>query len=210
MTSSSPTSLIELSLNEVESLAVKAGRGAGMAWGLAEDVGYSARWLAEHGLPWASSLLNLLDAENSTRGPLSPVLLGAWLADSAASNIDRPARALEAVRRPLWLVPPLARASSVLGCYCSITGARRVIVLGPNKSIEGVDALRELATASELDIVVAFSAAHTAMQPAAKASRTRVSPLAWDALEALALKTYVPASSQSRATGAGAGLQDND
>src|SRR5271163_2976798 len=35
--------LSELSLNEVESLALKVGRGAGFPWGLAEDIGRVAR-----------------------------------------------------------------------------------------------------------------------------------------------------------------------
>ncbi len=31
--------MIALSLNEVETLAMKVGRGAGFSWGLAEDIG---------------------------------------------------------------------------------------------------------------------------------------------------------------------------
>ena len=38
-----------VSLNEIESTAVKAARCAGYGWGLAEEVGQSARWLAMRG-----------------------------------------------------------------------------------------------------------------------------------------------------------------
>ena len=43
--------MTDLSLNEVESLAAKAGRGGGFSWGLAEEIGRSARRLAQGGLP---------------------------------------------------------------------------------------------------------------------------------------------------------------
>ena len=49
------------SFNEVETLSVKATRGAGLGWGHAEDLGRAARWLAERGFDWASSLLQLLE-----------------------------------------------------------------------------------------------------------------------------------------------------
>ena len=53
--------MTELSLNEVESLAAKVGRGGGFSWGLAEEIGRSARRLAQGGLPWADALLALAE-----------------------------------------------------------------------------------------------------------------------------------------------------
>ncbi|MFV0473400.1 MAG: DUF3726 domain-containing protein, partial [Pikeienuella sp.] len=41
--------MIELSLNEVETLTLKAARGAGLSWGEAEDAALATRWLARHG-----------------------------------------------------------------------------------------------------------------------------------------------------------------
>ena len=38
-----------LSRNEVASLCMKAARGAGMSWGLAEEAGFAAAWLVQHG-----------------------------------------------------------------------------------------------------------------------------------------------------------------
>ncbi|MEL7259121.1 MAG: DUF3726 domain-containing protein, partial [Pseudomonadota bacterium] len=39
------------SLNEVESLARKAARGAGYSWGLAEEAGKATRWTCAAGWP---------------------------------------------------------------------------------------------------------------------------------------------------------------
>jgi len=37
------------SLSEIDALARKAARGAGYSWGIAEEVGKSARWLSAYG-----------------------------------------------------------------------------------------------------------------------------------------------------------------
>ena len=58
----------ELSLNEVESLALKVGRGAGFPWGLAEDIGRGARALAQRGFPWAEALVGLARERGNLAG----------------------------------------------------------------------------------------------------------------------------------------------
>ena len=49
--------LVRLSLPEIESLVVKAARGAGYNWGIAEEAGFAVRWLARTGLPGPEILL---------------------------------------------------------------------------------------------------------------------------------------------------------
>ena len=39
-----------LSLGEISFVVFKAARGAGFAWGLAEEAGHAARWLTTQGL----------------------------------------------------------------------------------------------------------------------------------------------------------------
>ena len=46
-----------LSRNEVASLCMKAARGAGMSWGLAEEAGFAAAWLVQHGINGPESSL---------------------------------------------------------------------------------------------------------------------------------------------------------
>ena len=73
--------------------------------GQAEDIGHSARWLAERGVDWGSSLLRLLRDEE-----LLICLAGsARLADDAFSPTD-PIRCA-----PLWTVPLLAISSRASG-----------------------------------------------------------------------------------------------
>ena len=48
------------SLNEIESLAKNATRGAGRDWGLAEEAGKATRWLCAAGWPGADLLAELL------------------------------------------------------------------------------------------------------------------------------------------------------
>lgn len=98
MRSAVPPDLRDLSLNEVETLAAKAARGAGLPWGVAEDVGRSAVWLASRVGDWAGSLLTLLEAPPADAQ--SPLLLAGPLADGAVATAEH-------VAAPLWLLPLL-------------------------------------------------------------------------------------------------------
>ncbi|HAG24232.1 MAG TPA: DUF3726 domain-containing protein, partial [Alphaproteobacteria bacterium] len=48
------------SLGETAALALKAARGAGMSWGLAEETAASVVWLHSRGLPGISALCSYL------------------------------------------------------------------------------------------------------------------------------------------------------
>lgn len=48
------------SFGEVRALAVKAARGAGMSWGMAEEAGFACHWLEQHSLPGTDLLAKLL------------------------------------------------------------------------------------------------------------------------------------------------------
>ena len=51
---------LTVSLSEVDAMSRKATRGAGYAWGLAEEAGYAIRWLASYGFDGLAMLLNIL------------------------------------------------------------------------------------------------------------------------------------------------------
>jgi hypothetical protein len=125
--------LIDMSLNEVETLAAKAARGAGLSWGGAEEIGRAARLLARAGRDWPALVL----------------ALGALEGDGAEAAA-------------------LARCEETL------------------------------------------HAAGDGRPGASGATRAALAPAVLAALEALAARTYVPASARSRVLGAGAGLTDND
>ena len=61
--------VIDLSLNEAETLAAKAARGAGFSWGLADEIGRAARVLAMQGEDWGEALLALVGAAQAFEAP---------------------------------------------------------------------------------------------------------------------------------------------
>jgi hypothetical protein len=99
----------ELSLNEVESLAAKAARGAGFPWGLAEDIGRGARRLALSEANWAEALLALLAQWRSfappgdaSGRPTCPVRAAAFIADMACETGEVSSMRGD-VALPVWL-----------------------------------------------------------------------------------------------------------
>lgn len=213
-----------VSLNEIESLALKAARGAGMSWGLAEEAAAAASWLAERSQPWAETLAGLLAQQSATCQPridgdaivpsragsrLCPVRTGAWLSDLGAC-----ARAIVVhdVLAPLWLAPFLARWGGS-GRAVRLAWGEVTLSIGPD-SLSNSGAIP-----SEVAVAPFASRAEIALVSGAVSGRSvrefhrdgyPVPDDAWRALQALECRTYVPASAHSRLSGAGAGLLDND
>ncbi|KMW60818.1 hypothetical protein AIOL_000983 [Candidatus Rhodobacter oscarellae] len=76
-----------MSLGELQALAAKAARGAGLSWGLAEEAGWAVRWLEARGLAGAAALAGVLP-EGAPQ-----IALGAALADG--STPEPPAEAAQ-------------------------------------------------------------------------------------------------------------------
>jgi hypothetical protein len=212
------------SLNEIESLALKAARGAGMSWGLAEEAAVAASWLAVHDLPWAETLADLLAQQGVTCRPhiggetiapsragsrLCPILTGALLSDLGA--LVRPMEVRDLLA-PLWLTPFLARWTTpdrtVRLAWGEIT-----LSLGPDSlSSPGAVSVQMLAATFASRVEIALVPGTVADHPLRERNRDGcpVPDDAWRALQVLEHRTYVPASAQSRLSGAGAGLLDND
>jgi hypothetical protein len=200
--------LSELSLNEVESLALKVGRGSGFPWGLAEDIGRGARALAQRGFPWAEALVGLArDAgiwqapspprvegwrerrpEIESAAPLCPVRAAALLIDDPSVLGRRPLR-LTNVGLPLWIAALLAASGKDLDAEW------------PEASIDGL-----LTPAA--DVTIWPRAAPRG--PTSLRRRSSADEAVLAALGAVAARVYVPASESSRAKGAGGGSVDDE
>ena len=50
------------SVSETSSLAIKAARGVGMPWGIAEEAGFALRWLTRNGAPGVVAICRYLSA----------------------------------------------------------------------------------------------------------------------------------------------------
>lgn len=192
--------MIDLSLNEAETLAARAARGAGFSWGLAEEIGRAARTMATKRDDWGEALLALARAAasfeapgderltNWRRGepdvaaarPLCPVRTAALLLDEAP-EIDAPLRLIN-VGLPIWLDAMISRS----GVW-----------------IADVD--EPLASSGDVIIRHLDGAAHQST-----ARRAAIAPEILAALSAFAQRTYVPESERSRARGAGGGSVDDE
>lgn len=206
---------MSLSLNEVEALARKAVRGAGYPWGLAEDGARAARWLVAHqvdGCAHLASTLALLDGMNDAqRRPLPgragwfgaghrlcPITTGLALADGAIA-VSAPVRLCNVVE-PALLLAFLGLLADEGAVEMLWSGSRAVA--GPS-GVAG--ALPPVETLS--DLVVLRTPSTPPTRPVVTRARLRRVDLM--RLEALAHRTYAPATEQSRLLGAGAGLTDS-
>jgi len=185
---------VSFSHGEIADLARKAGRGAGLAWGAAEELAWAARWLTERALPGpeaASWLLTGADGRSALEAGLA-------LADAAVL----PRRlALGVVAAPLLLVPFLSRRAE--GGHVVVNAGRWQFHVGA----DGTDLDGSLGQSAD---VVLWPKTGSFTTRAAAARVGSIDPAALDSLERLAARTYAPATEASRMQGAGAGVTDND
>lgn len=213
------------SLNEIESLARKAARGAGLDWGLAEEAGRATRWLCAAGWPGADVLsehLHRIDGVSYDRlrpaetdgtwtaagGRLCPLIAGAALLDRS-SALAGGEILLGPTGHPLLLVPYMVWAADGTGATLGIAWSGLRISRGKGKTHISVQSPSALAAPEVQDVRVG-PAGLSADLPVRRAYRAAIAPGAHRALEALAHRTYAPDTPESRLAGAGAGLRDND
>ncbi|MEB8387380.1 DUF3726 domain-containing protein [Rhodobacteraceae bacterium KMM 6894] len=208
------------SLNEIGSLTRKAARGAGFSWGMAEEAGRAARWLAGVGLPGPEALADLLEATDgmahgmlcpsdpttkdwrASGGMLCPIAAGTALCDMAGALAQ--ARTLREVVQPLLLVPFVADAAGVSGRAQALTWPDAAFLF--TKDLRGA-----IITTTPLARVVHLTQdAPTGLPPLACQLRYDLCPDVAARLTLLAERTYAPETDASRLGGAGAGLSDND
>lgn len=212
-----------LTLAETESYLRKAAQACGLAWGIAEEAGKAARWLAAFDLPGPELMLahlQRLDGEDyrdsvpgchaepwSATKLLCPVISGAALADRSAQLLDGKVFKLGKTAYPLLLAATVGQAAR---CHKTVFTTRwagvSVSCFENGLSIEGN---REDLLLSEVDAVECFQQALDSPQQLPSTLAYAIDPQCWQAIDALAFKTYAPATAASRA-GAGAGLTDND
>ncbi|WP_083649555.1 DUF3726 domain-containing protein [Salaquimonas pukyongi] len=224
---------VALSRNEIEGLCMKAARAAGMSWGLAEEAGFAAGWLAASGLNGATALLHHLrtyqgksweeispvagEGHWRTSGtvPMCPIALGAALCDHAGlpeSFPDASGLVVGPVSQAVLVLPFLADIAGRLGMEITVkiqpgefqTGS---ICLSPGGLIP-VEA-EELIGADAIVLTIVSGPARAGSTKGEDVVLAEIDRPTLAGLNALAMKITVPASEQSRA-GAGAQASDND
>ena len=214
---------VVLSLSEVEALALKAARGAGYSWGLAEEAAFATRWLCEQGLDGLRVLADHLDglltsgqaplppqmhalqwrAADTT--PLCPIMTGAAINDhfGLPEGPRQGGLTIGPVAFPALMLPFVAIAAAREKVAAVLGWARcKVIVAdGALLALEG-NAACNVAQSINLTVI---ARATPAPRPFAGLP---TKPDTGHLLAGLAHRTYVPATDQSR-RGAGAAGTDN-
>ncbi|MEJ6391863.1 DUF3726 domain-containing protein [Gymnodinialimonas sp. 2305UL16-5] len=188
---------LDWSLGEVEALSAKAARGAGRAYGVAQEAGYATAWLCARGYDGAGAMAALLRATEGVAhtdlgpevaGPLCPLVLGCFLSDGGAwRDWARP------IHVPLILAPFVIPAQSAIILQAGQAGLK----LSAQGALIGADP-----GSDPVEVQISSCAP---FDPQPLRSRAGVTPAARDALMALAERTYAPATAASRAKGAGDG-----
>jgi hypothetical protein len=215
-----------MSRNEVSALCSKAGRGAGMSWGLAEEAGYAAAWLYARGLDGPGNLASHLTFATGmtwqdicpqvrigqwsagTSIPLCPIALGATLSDYAdlpEAQLTESSLETGPVSHPLLVLPFLAAAAKTLSKDLSVTCLGQKTGVTTNGDVLGDVTALSAGRVSELKIQIETLEADGFRERS-------VVPVDLETIEKLnnfALKTTVPPSERSRA-GAGSLESDND
>lgn len=229
--------MTELSIGEIDSLVLKAYRGAGFSWGLSQEAGRAAAWMAMRGLPAAKCFAELLQQtdglEHATLTPeipdgnwsnvrslgipscgsaFCPIIVGTMLSDFGW--ISGGELTLGSVYSSLIMIPFVSACAESAGiALCVNVGEESFLLMANGQLASGFSDYGFTNYAFNKPATVIVSAWKSADERtefvAPLLRRVPIADAAMAQLESLAHRTYVPASEQSR-SGAGAGLTDND
>jgi hypothetical protein len=212
---------LALSMPEIGALATRTARGAGFSWGMAEEAGYAAIWLAQYGFNWADIMLNRL---NGARGAHPVPAKRKWLTEGASCALHAGVTLAEfaglpegplgdgvtigTLLDPLCFLPFAARAAQITGASLDLFGDGILWAEFGSCHVRLAARSANNVDAATIRLVVSHDAPTqiTACSPAATAGVTKAT---YARLEALALHMTVPSTEQSKA-GAGSVFSDND
>jgi hypothetical protein len=215
-----------LSCNEVSALCMKAARGAGMSWGLAEEAGFAAAWLVQRGFDGPEHLYRHLaqaqgrswqdlcptvksgDWQAPAGRAICPIALGATLCDYAALpegvGVGCEIK-IGPVDYPVLLLPFLVTCAETASLQLTLSWDGGSACLGRDRTAL-VDAFKALdGRQASLTLTAQFGT----VAPAITSAAPQTDSDTITALNAMAMRTTVPASEASRA-GAGSTTTDND
>jgi hypothetical protein len=218
------TMAYHLTLAETESYLRKAARACGLDWGIAEEAGKAARWLAAFKLAGPETLLAHLqqidgkeyqqfipdcsiDPWQAPGGLLCPVITGAALADRSAQMLDGRVFQLASTAYPLLLAATVGQAAR---CHRRVfTTAWAGVRVSCFENGLSIDGNRDDLLLARVDDVSCRLDDLDQPQLLPSTLAYPIDHQIFKRIDELAFKTYAPATEESRA-GAGAGLTDND
>jgi len=216
--------IVRMSLSEISALSCRAARGAGLQWGEADEAAFATVWLARAGIDWLEMLLDVLRvsansapdvAVGTWRGntSLCPLRTGIALSDFSAlpEGLGNGPLTLEAVARPLFMLPFVVRAAETLsrplhisaGCFDACLAAASPPLFAALQPDE------RSAAGSPCNVLIGFCEPPPKVPAWPARHSAEVSAALYRELNDLAMQTTVPTSARSLA-GAGALGDDND
>jgi len=202
-----------ITLSEIDTTSKRATKAAGFSWGVAEEVGKNMRLLELYGLSGIKNLneyfknykkkqyqkVSLISETNdSQKIPYCPIILGTNFLDqiSLLENINE--IQIKNVAFPLLLLPFVSRASEIIGKRIFIKIDEKEFLLNFNQSIYSNYLKSEILENSKL-IKINFVE-----------NKNTFKESEWKELYKLSEDTFVEETDSLKASGAGAGLTDND
>ena len=201
------------SFSEIETTVKRATKAIGFSWGVAEEVGKNMRLLELYGLSGIKNLneyfknykkkqyqkVSLISETNySQKIPYCPIILGTNFLDqiSLLENINE--IQIKNVAFPLLLLPFVSRSSEIIGKRIFIKIDEKEFLLNFNQSIYSNYLKSEILENSKL-IKINFIE-----------NKNTFKENEWNELYKLSEDTFVEETDSLKASGAGAGLTDND
>ncbi|MCR9140009.1 MAG: DUF3726 domain-containing protein [Alphaproteobacteria bacterium] len=215
----------DFSIKELEMLCLKAARGAGYPWGLAEEAGFSAGWAAKRGVTDLADFAAHLQAvgmhghEKMTPkqgefdsqhhfGPMCPIIMGTYLSDRGRQIDLQRTVVVEELACPLYLLAFLASVSSATDDWIAVSAPTfNAVVSADGLEISFVHGTR-LLQAPETVTLSKAEFRPQAVQPVH--ARVSLRPEVLEQLTTLAARTYVPESDELMAADAGGANVDTD
>ena len=202
-----------ITLSEIDTTSKRATKAAGFSWGIAEEVGKNMRLLELYGLSGIKNLneyfknykkkqyqkVSLISETNySQKIPYCPIILGTNFLDQVTllENINE--IQFKNVAFPLLLLPFVSRASDIIGKRIFMKIDEKEFLLNFNQSIYSNYLKSEILENSKL-IKINFIE-----------NKNTFKENEWKELYKLSEDTFVEETDSLKASGAGAGLTDND
>ncbi len=214
-----------VSFTELDTMAKRAARGIGMSWGLADEAGKAAAWLGANGQPGPEAiaatlasqegvdraeLTPMVDADvwEAPGGVLCPVTTGAAICDRAVALAAGAVIELGRISHPALLGFHVASAAKVAGVTLELSWAGASLIAGPDGArFSGADDDLGAASADSVRCSLAEQPEAVSSVPS---TRRDVAADVWAQLTEFAMRSFAPSTEESRMSGAGAGLIDDD
>ncbi len=216
--------MTQYSLTEIEFWLRKVAKASGLEWGLVEEAGKAARWLAGYGLPGPEFVYSHLSGLNEQDyqsyvpdceqqpwqaggGLLCPVITGAAVADRSAYMLDGTQFDIGNIAYPLLAVAIVGQAARFHKTVFTLAWADVRFSCFENGI--GIEGNREDLMLTQVDALSCYQSEKAKPDQLPSTLAYDINPDTWAKIAALAFETYAPVTDESRA-GAGAGLTDND